>query len=81
MLLDLKAITKERESFKALPHQIKALRFINENVNEEMSVQIGELKMGSDIHFATESRWSLHDLIVYCLKLFKRSTFFISFRT
>jgi len=68
MLIDFKEISKQKESFKAASHQAKAARYINENVSDEMSFQIGELKMGEDIHFATDRRWSLHDLIVFCLK-------------
>ena len=68
MLINFEHIDKERELFKAAKHEIKAARYINEDVAQEMSVQIGDLKMGTDIHFSTDSRWSLHDLIVYCIK-------------
>jgi hypothetical protein len=68
MLIDFNSIDKQRELFKAANHEIKAARYINENVAEEMGFQLGDLRMGEDLHFATDSRWSLHDLIVYCLK-------------
>lgn len=68
MLIDFNQLDRERELFKAAKHEIKAARYINENVAEEISFQIGDLQMGTDIHFSTDSRWSLHELIVYCLK-------------
>lgn len=68
MLINFKEIEKQTELYKAASHETKVFRYINEHIAEEMGYQIGELQMGTDIHFATDKRWSLHDLIVYCLK-------------
>lgn len=68
MLIDFKKLDQEKEMYKAAHHEVKAARYLNENVEMEMGVQLGSLRMGEDIHFASESRWNLHDLIVYCLK-------------
>lgn len=68
MLIDFGQLKKEKDLLKAAHHEIKAARYLNENVAEEMGVQIGDLKMGFDIHFSTDGRWSLHDLIAYILK-------------
>ena len=68
MLLDLEQLQKEKDLFKAARHEVKASRYINENVAEEMGFQLGDFKMGDNVHFSTDGRWSLHDLIVYILK-------------
>lgn len=43
-------------------------RFISETINNELSASIGNLKMGEEIHFDTVNKWSLHDIIIYCLQ-------------
>lgn len=68
MLIQFDDIEKEREQIKAAKHVVRAARFINENVAEEIGYTIGDIVQGEDIHFATGARWSLHDLIVYLIK-------------
>ncbi|MBS1684780.1 MAG: hypothetical protein JSS76_08500 [Bacteroidetes bacterium] len=67
MLLQPDTLDQEREALKALSHQDQANRFINEDVRLEMAVQLGDLVPGHSIHYMTEARWHLHDLLVYCL--------------
>ena len=65
MLFTSEDLDKDEELYQALPHELKAMRFINEDTRLEMAMQLGVLKMGEDLHFATDSRWHLHDLLVY----------------
>lgn len=67
MLLDPHELTKQREAYKALSHSDNCKRFINEDVSLEMAVQLRDYKMDESIHFMTEGRWNLHDLLVYSL--------------
>ena len=68
MLINYNELERERDLSKSARHDIKAARFINELVAEELGFQIGGLEPGKIIHVANDSRWSLHELIVYCLK-------------
>lgn len=68
MLIDYNKLNQEIELAKAAKHSIKAARFINENVDGELSFQLGEIKQGEVIHIANNNRWSLHELIVHCVK-------------
>lgn len=68
MLIDYSKLQNEIELAKAAKHEIKCARFINELVDEELSFQLGVIKMGEVIHIANDSRWSLHELIVHCVK-------------
>ncbi len=68
MLIDIKQLETQKEIQKAARHQDKALRFISEKTGQLLDKQIGNLKMGESIHYATGARWSLHDLLVHCLK-------------
>jgi len=67
MLIDLDVIAKEKELYQAKSHEDKCHRYINEDVRMELSVQMGALRMGESIHFATDARWHLHDVIVWAL--------------
>ena len=68
MLIDYKGLENDIELSKAAKHEIKCARFINENVDGELSFQLGEIKMGELIHIANNNRWSLHELIVHLVK-------------
>lgn len=68
MLIDYSKLTKEIELQKAAKHDVKCLRFINEVKDQELGFQLGALTMGDVLHIANNSRWSLHELIVHCLK-------------
>lgn len=68
MLLDYSKLENETNLFKAAKHEEKARRFINEEIDQEIGFVLGDLKMGEIIHVANDSRWSLHDLIIHCIK-------------
>jgi hypothetical protein len=68
MLLSLDNLQREKEAYKALSHEDRCSRYINEDVRLEMAVQLGDLRDGESIHYMTEGRWNLHDLLVYCIR-------------
>lgn len=60
---------QHREEVQALEHhRLRAARFVNEEVGRTLEQQFGQLAMGEAVHFATGTKWSLHDLLVYCLQ-------------
>lgn len=67
MLINIDEIEREKELYKFKSHADKCNRFINEDVKLEIDVQMGKLSMGESIHFATDARWHLHDVIVWIL--------------
>ena len=67
MLIDIEELDKEKELYKFKSHEDKCHRYINENVRMEIDVQMGELRMGESIHFTTDTRWHLHDVIIWVL--------------
>lgn len=67
MLIDIDDLEKERELYKFKSHSDKCTKFINEDIRLEIETQMGELLMGQSIHFATDSRWHLHDIVVWVL--------------
>ena len=68
MLLRIEDIEREATLYKAKSHEDKCLRFINEDVRLEMAMQLNDYKLGESIHYMTEARWNLHDLLVYSLR-------------
>ena len=60
-------IDREKELYKFKAHEEKCARYINEDTRIEIRVQIGEMKMNQSVHFATDTRWHLHDLVVACI--------------
>lgn len=68
MLIDYGKLKKEIELRKGEKHEIKCARFINELKDQELGFQLGALVPGETIHIANDSRWSLHELVVHCLK-------------
>lgn len=68
MLVNYNQIEQEREKFKSATHANRAKHFINEVVDTEIGYQLGEIKPNTVIHVGNENRWSLHDLVVHCIK-------------
>jgi|GEM_PF-5583636 len=67
MLIDIDDLEKEKELYKFKSHTDKCHKYINENVRMEIASQMGDLTAGASIHFATDTRWHLHDVIVWVL--------------
>lgn len=68
MLIDLKKLEQDKVAYKSMRHEDKCGKFINEDVRLEIDVQLGKLLAGHSIHYMTETRWHLHDLLVYCIR-------------
>jgi hypothetical protein len=59
---------KPKEQLAKFHHETNnATKFINEHIYGDIESQMGELRMGETIHFATDAKWHLHDLIVWVL--------------
>lgn len=69
MLFRVEDIKLVEHRYDVLPHKVKCMRFINERVNDDLHTAFGTLTDNTSYHFATNARWSLHDLIVYYLSL------------
>lgn len=54
------------------------IKYISEAVCADLNESIGKLKDGTSIHYGQENKWSLHDLIVYCLAQSGPADLFIS---
>ena len=67
MLIDFDDLEKEKELYKFKSHEDKCRRYVNEDVRLEIASQMGALRMGETVHFATDTRWHLHDVIVWVL--------------
>lgn len=52
---------------KARSHQETCAAYISEAISLDLDYQIGEMKQGYSYHFDTEAKWSLHDLVIYCI--------------
>ena len=68
MLFTIDEIEKEGTLYKAKSHEDKCHKYINEDVRLEIDLQMGTMRMGESIHFATTARWHLHDVIVWALR-------------
>lgn len=42
-------------------------RYINAHIKKDLQIIIGELKMGESVHYANDTLFYLHDVIVHCL--------------
>lgn len=43
-------------------------KYISEAITADLDEAIGQLRDGESIHFETINKWSLHDMLVYCLE-------------
>lgn len=67
MLFDLSALNDEDNEEKAYSHEDKCAKYISEQINSDLSHQFGDIEEGISYHFDTASKWSLHDIVVYCI--------------
>jgi hypothetical protein len=42
-------------------------RFVSEGMQRDLMEAFGALEMGTEIHYDTVNKWSLHDIVVHCL--------------
>jgi hypothetical protein len=68
MLFDLNSLNQQSEKHKAASHTEKCAKYISEQIEGDLSFQIGKLEDGKSYHFDTDARWSLHDLVAYCIR-------------
>jgi len=67
VLFSIDDIEREKELYKFKSHADKCARYVNEDARLEIDTQMGKLTDGLSIHFATDGRWHLHDVIVWVL--------------
>ncbi len=50
-------------------HEAKCLKYISEMVDKDLSAAIPELVDGWTYHYDVNHRWSIHDIVIHCIKL------------
>jgi hypothetical protein len=68
MLFNLNDLNKAEQISKTISHSDKCAKYISEQINSDLAFQIGKLEDGKSYHFDTDARWSLHDLVAYCIQ-------------
>ena len=68
MLFNLDDVHEDEQIEKARTHEEVCAKYISEAISADLEFQIGPIKPGNSYHFDTDAKWSLHDLVVYCLK-------------
>lgn len=67
MLFNLSELEDESQINKALSHKSICETYVSEQIHKDLAHQFGEIKDGYSYHFDTDAKWSLHDIVVYCL--------------
>jgi hypothetical protein len=49
-------------------HEAKCLKYISEIINDDLNASLGEIQESFSYDFDVNHKWSLHDIIVYCVK-------------
>ena len=68
MLFDPKKVNDNELQGKALKTDAGTARFISEGMGRDLQQAFGEMKMGDEFHYDTINKWSLHDILVHCIK-------------